>query len=138
MRGERELAPELTGGYTHLAPFFVTAMVASSAILGQLWRHENQRLQYAWGMVEYKPVADVRPEFRGEKLYSFIKDRYEYGCVRSHADVRPCASPSPRNLAGARCTRLCVRRTGPRASHAPKRVQGLVEADWAHAWGGQL
>jgi len=68
----------MTYNYTYLAPFYVVAMVVFSALLQQKWKHENQKLAYLWGVTEYEPADYVRPEFRGERVYNPVKEKYEY------------------------------------------------------------
>ena len=67
-----------TDKYTYLAPFYVLAMVIFSALLQQQWKHENQKLNYLWGVTEYIQADYVRPEFKGERVFNPVKERYEY------------------------------------------------------------
>ena len=40
------------------------------------WRHENQRLNYEWGIDRYAPDDFVRPEFVGETQYDTVTHRF--------------------------------------------------------------
>lgn len=50
-------------------------MVIFSALFQMLWAHENQRLKYDWGITDYVPADYVRPEFKGEKQWDFVRQR---------------------------------------------------------------
>jgi len=80
-----------TSNYTYLAPLYCVCMVIFAALLQMLWAHENQRLRYDWGITDYTSADYVRPEFKGEKQWDFVRQRlaYEFPEWKRSLKIRP-------------------------------------------------
>ena len=67
----------LTPNYGQVAPFYAAAMVAFLAYLHLTWGKENERLNYAWGNTALISSEYIRGDFKPERVFDFVKQRYE-------------------------------------------------------------